>query len=202
MITCLRGGLVDLYLTNKRDNHVVYMLDLRLLLMLICYFDVLIYEKIDLVNGSHGTYKWNMGKISIENVKPIVVVNVYRPPQGSYKKCCEFISSAFDRADLKDNTDIFLMGDFNINYSNTNSPEFKELDFTTRSMGLNQLITSPTRTTFREGVATESTIDIFWNVFGTVTKVSEENGFNGNLGTKQNEWKNCSFRILSYHFIG
>ena len=25
----------------------------------------------------------------------------------------------------------------------------------------------------------------FWNVFGTVTKVSKENGFHGNLGTKQ-----------------
>ena len=26
--------------------------------------------------------------ISLHNVRPIVLVNVYRPPQGDYKKCC------------------------------------------------------------------------------------------------------------------
>ena len=30
-------------------------------------------------------------------------------------------------------------------------------------------------------------MECFWNYFGTVTKVSKENGFHGNLVTKQNE---------------
>ena len=102
-------------------------------------------------------------KISLENVRPIVVVNIYRPPQGNYKKCCEIISDAFDKADLKDNTDIFLMGDFNINFKSKATPEYRELDFTTRSLGLRQLITSPTRITFREGTIIENTIDLLFS---------------------------------------
>ena len=27
-------------------------------------------------------------KLQIDNVRPIVVVSVYRPPQGDYKRCC------------------------------------------------------------------------------------------------------------------
>ena len=101
-------------------------------------------------------------KVSIENVRPIVIVNIYRPPQGNHKNCCELISNAFDRADLKDNTDFFMLGDFNINYMDKGTPEYKELDFTTKSLGLSQLITSPTRSAVREGVLTESMIDLLF----------------------------------------
>ena len=101
-------------------------------------------------------------KLLVDNVRPIVIVTVYRPPQGSYLRCCELISEAFERADLKDNTDIFLLGDFNINYSDKNTPAYRELDFTAKSLGLRQLITSPTRTMFREGIQTETTIDLLF----------------------------------------
>ena len=101
-------------------------------------------------------------RLLIDNVRPIVIVTVYRPPQGSYLSCCEKINEAFDRADLKDNTDIFLLGDFNINYNDKTSPAYKELDFTTKSLGLRQLISSPTRTMHREGILTETTIDLLF----------------------------------------
>ena len=99
--------------------------------------------------------------VSIDNVRPIVVVNVYRPPQGNCTRC-ELISNAFDRADLKDNTDIFVMGDFNINYGDKSTTAYKELNFTTKSLGLRQLINSPTRTAFRDGTPTESTLDLIF----------------------------------------
>ena len=102
-------------------------------------------------------------KLSLENVRPIIVVNIYRPPQGSYLKCCELISNAFEKADLKDNTDIFMMGDFSINFDDKTSPGFKELDFTTKSLGLNQLIESPTRSVFRDGIITENRIDLIFS---------------------------------------
>ena len=45
-----------------------------------------------------------------------MVVNVYRPPQGDYKDCCTMISEAFSRANLKNNTETYLLGDFNIKF--------------------------------------------------------------------------------------
>ena len=40
-------------------------------------------------------------RIEIKNLRPIIVVIVYRPPQGDYKKCIELIEEAFERANLK-----------------------------------------------------------------------------------------------------
>ena len=101
--------------------------------------------------------------INLANVRPIVVVNIYRPPQGDYKECCNLITEAFMNANLKDNTEIYLLGDFNINYDDKKSSTFRELDFTTRALGLTQLICEPTRVTFREGVASETKIDLVFS---------------------------------------
>ena len=101
-------------------------------------------------------------KLYFDNVRPIVIVNVYRPPQGSYVKGCELISEAFYRADLKDNTDIFMLGDFNINYGDKTSPAYKELDFTTKSLGLKQLVSSATRLAFRDGIISETILDLLF----------------------------------------
>ena len=40
-------------------------------------------------------------KLSLENVRLIVIVTVYRPPQGSYVRCCEMTNEAFDKTNLK-----------------------------------------------------------------------------------------------------
>ena len=100
--------------------------------------------------------------ISLKNVRPIVVVTVCRPPQGDYKKCCETISKDFEKANLKDYTDIFLLGDFNINFNDKKSCSYRELDFTTQSIGLRQVIESPTRSVFRDGVLASSKIYLFF----------------------------------------
>ena len=100
--------------------------------------------------------------LTIQNLRPIVVVNVYRPPQGDYKKGCTLISEAFDRANLRVHTDIFLMGDFNINLNEGTSLEAKELDFTTNSLGLRQVIKEPTRISFRNGARKDSKLDLIF----------------------------------------
>ena len=102
-------------------------------------------------------------RLEIDQVRPIVVIIIYRPPQGDYKKGCTIISQALEQADLKDNTDIFLLGDFNIDYNDRNSVKTRELDFTTRSLGLTQLIDTHTRIAFRNGIASESTIDLIFS---------------------------------------
>ena len=50
--------------------------------------------------------------IDVNNMRPVIIINIYRPPQGDHKKCNELINDAFERANLKDNTDIFMLGDF------------------------------------------------------------------------------------------
>ena len=44
--------------------------------------------------------QWVM--LVLPNVRPIVIVNVHRPPQGDYKKGCPLIMDAFLEAEPKD----------------------------------------------------------------------------------------------------
>ena len=101
-------------------------------------------------------------EINLEHVRPIVVVNVYRPPQGDYKKCCELIVEAFERSVFKDNTEFYFLGDFNINVKDTGTPAFKELNFTMRALGMRQHIDEPTRVAFRQGIKSSSTLDLIF----------------------------------------
>ena len=110
--------------------------------------------------------------ITLPNVRPIVIVNVYHPLQGDYKKCCKVLSDAFDSADLKENSEIHLMGDFNINIGDKNSLEAKELGFTTRSLGLRQVIKEPTRVSFRDGVRKDSLLDLIFTNSDVIKEAS------------------------------
>ena len=104
--------------------------------------------------------------ISIESkvMRRIVIINVYRPPQGDYKEACRQIQNAIGVADLKDNAEIFLMGDFNINFSDKKSPMTRELDSTVSYWDLRVCITNVTRVGCVMRVVKASCIDnIFTN---------------------------------------
>ena len=98
--------------------------------------------------------------LNLENVRPLIVINVYRPPQGNCEKCCNLIQDAFTIADYKDNTEFFIMGDFNINFADKKSPGYGDLLFTMSSLGLKQLVKLPTRTSFHNGQRKDSTLDL------------------------------------------
>ena len=83
--------------------------------------------------------------IESSDMRRIIIINVYRPPQGDYKNACRQINNAIQAADLKDNTNIFLMGDFNINSKAKGPPAAKELGATTALWGLKPYITGITR---------------------------------------------------------
>ena len=78
-------------------------------------------------------------------MRKIVVINVYRPPQGNYKIACKLIHEAITEANLKDNCEIFLIGDFNIDLSDRKSPLVKELESTMSLCGLKRCIKGNTR---------------------------------------------------------
>ena len=56
-----------------------------------------------------------------------------------------------------------MLGDFNIDYNDRTFVKTLELDFTTRSLGLAQLIDIHTRTAFRNGVPSETTTDLIFS---------------------------------------
>ena len=71
---------------------------------------------------------------------------------------------AIREADLKDNAEIFLLGDFNMNFKDKKSPAVTELASTLNVWGLKQLITEDTRLGLYEGNIKGSCIDnIFTN---------------------------------------
>ena len=116
--------------------------------------------------------------ISLDKVRPIIIINIYRPPQGNCEKGCELILDSFTRANYKDNTEFFLLGDFNVDYADSKSKNFKELNFTTKSLGLKQLVNFPTRTSFRNGVIKESIIDL---IFTNSDHTLDVQGLNFNI---------------------
>ena len=55
------------------------------------------------------------------------------------------------------------MGDFNINYEDRSTAEYRELNFTTQALGLKQFISLPTRYSFRDGTIKHSTLDLVFS---------------------------------------
>ena len=124
--------------------------------------------KLSNLNCSCADLEMQWISVNIKNVRPLVIVNAYRPPSGDYKKACTLISEAFLRADLKDNTEYYMLGDFNIDFDDKKSPAFKELDFTSRSLGLIQLIPVPTRFYLSNGVIKHSRLDLVFSNSETI----------------------------------
>ena len=109
--------------------------------------------------------------IEIKNLRPILIVTIYRPPQGDHKKCNELLTEAFERANLKDNTDIFMLGDFNIDLADRKNSKTKDLEFTTGLLGLRQLVNTHTRVSFRNGIATRTKLDLIFSNSDCIAEV-------------------------------
>ena len=84
-------------------------------------------------------------EIKIKNMRRIVLINVYRPPSGIYKNICKKIYESITNSTIKDNSDIFIMGDMNNDMLDLNSPLKKELENTMRRVGLINIDKSFTR---------------------------------------------------------
>lgn len=98
--------------------------------------------------------------VSQKYSKPITVVNVYRPPQGNYKKCVEKLRNIIQVTGRAN--DIVIMGDLNIDYANKKSA--KELMSLECEFKIKQQIRIPTRVTKQ----TKTMID---HVYTNSTKV-------------------------------
>ena len=97
------------------------------------------------LNTSDGNMELQCIKLTPRNQKQYTIFNLYRPPNGNVS---EFLSNLDDK--LTDyigleNNEIFLMGDFNLNYLDVNSINVNSLKSNMEVLGLSQVIDQPTR---------------------------------------------------------
>ena len=133
------------------------------------------------LNHSSKDLEMQWISLEIQSMKRVVVINVYRPPQGDYKKACRLNNDALVSADLKDNVDIFLLGDFNIDLKNKTSAATKELLTTTSIWGLPAQIkgiTRPNTGATNDEIGRGSCID---NIFTNSDHVQEAKILNWNF---------------------
>ena len=114
---------------------------------------VAIHIKNDLVSSNNEFQHLNTSCKDIEiqwisirqpNSKVIIIGNLYRPPQGNIENCTQVLENALDDIYMN-RTEVYLMGDFNIDLLDKKNPATKKLIDLTKPYGLRQLIKHPTR---------------------------------------------------------
>ena len=97
------------------------------------------------LNCSNRDLEMQWITLEIPNMRRILIINIYRPPQGDYKKACKTIREAIGEANLKDNAEIYLLGDFNIDLRDRKGLATKELLSLATHWGLKAQINGVTR---------------------------------------------------------
>ena len=103
-------------------------------------------ESIPHLNVSNGFVEAQWVKIHRPKCKNVVICNIYRPPTGDIGEFTDYLENCLGTLNL-DKTEIFILGDFNVNYKNKASAVFKKLNFCIKATGFSQLITNTTRNT-------------------------------------------------------
>ena len=85
-------------------------------------------------------------RIARKNAKNLVIANVYRPPTGNVKQALKKLGDSINSL-KKYNEELIILGDFNVDYKNKKSPNYKALKFFERAHSLDQNISTTTRNT-------------------------------------------------------
>ena len=85
-------------------------------------------------------------KIQRENANNIVLCNLYRPPDGDLDKAIENMNKSL-RSINSAKSDIFILGDWNVDYINTLSPNYKKVIYFENCNNLKQVIKETSRNT-------------------------------------------------------
>ena len=113
-----------------------------------------LYIKDDLTYTQANMVKHNISNKDIEccwiqvireNTKEMLVCVVYRPPSGNVEAFCDYLNLTLEEIGNNFNREIFIMGDFNINYLGVNTQNMKHLLNFEQTTGLKQIIKQPTR---------------------------------------------------------
>ena len=85
-------------------------------------------------------------KIERKNANNLVLCNLYRPPNGDLDMAIDYLNQCLPSINLA-KSDLFILGDWNVNYKNTLSPKYKKLVFFENCNNLRQIIKDTTRNT-------------------------------------------------------
>ena len=97
------------------------------------------------LNASNKNIEMQWVILNRPNTKKILLVNVYRPPDGNVEEAFDAISEGLDTIDKLNKYEILIMGDFNTNYSSKQNQQLQHiLKFETYQQ-LKQMITKATR---------------------------------------------------------
>ena len=84
--------------------------------------------------------------LSIPNCRNIIIGNIYRPPRGNVKTCTDTLDEMVQEISmLNRHSEIFILGDFNINCNTSTNPDTKLLKWFEQRSGLKQIINETTR---------------------------------------------------------
>ena len=85
-------------------------------------------------------------RIERSHAKDILLANMYRPPTGNLSQAIKLIGK--DIAALKKiKEEMVILGDFNVDYKNMKSPNYKKVKFFEKANSLDQVINTTTRNT-------------------------------------------------------
>ena len=101
-----------------------------------------------------------MGWLLIRNPhqRRIIIGSIYRSPQANIKNFTDTLTDTINRLAVNESSDIFILGDFNVNYADSRNPARKNLTDFEALTGLKQLITQTTRF-----ARSNSTIDLIYS---------------------------------------
>ena len=126
-------------------------------------------------SSKHIEAQWSI--IHRPHCRDVIICNLYRPPSGDLDKAIEYLKTCIELLNLS-KIDLFMMGDFNVDYLNKSAANFKKLDFFIKSNGLAQLITTTTRNTDKS----KSLIDL---ILTNAKYIEEAGALNHNISDHQ-----------------
>ena len=123
-------------------------------------------ENVKFLNRSENFLEIQWIEITNENCRNFIIANGYRPPDGNISDFHDFIEASSNSIDLTRN-DVFLIGDFNLDYLDNKVPGVKELKLLLKQFGFSQLIKGPTRFTTNR----DSCLDLICSNSNNIAKV-------------------------------
>ena len=118
-----RGGGVGLYVKNS----------------------YIVNDSISTLNISEKHVECIWIQVMLPNRRNLIVGSLYRPPDGSMDDFIRYLTDTIDIIKKNYHGEIYLLGDFNINYLDQKDNSTKRLKEFEQSTGLSQLIKDPTR---------------------------------------------------------
>ena len=83
-------------------------------------------------------------KLIFEKQRNVIVGNLYRPPQGNVNFFIDYMDGVLETVDLS-KEDVFLMGDYNIDFLNKLDESYKSINEFGNQIGMDMCINSKTR---------------------------------------------------------